>query len=249
MTKNTVQVFQLLLLFLAFVAGGSWCVTKVQPVILWGLRIGTPLAGIVVGLYFYKLSRRPDMLPDLLRDAAGKYFERDGFCFALLVDQINGVCRLNIYFQNRYAGHASAKVKMLPPLRTLGLGRHPLPKIEVAVECPGGAFGVLRMPFPIPGKYQGKRMTFNPGADVRYRRRGKLLRFRSGRNVPSTAQTGQSGWGIIGAIRIAAQANAKLQLPTNVGSESSGLIAQTEIIWAPDPATHGFPILPAKTAA
>lgn len=250
MTKNTIQTFQLLLIVLAFIAGGAWCVTEVPPAILWGLRIGVPLMGIVVGFWFYNLSRRPDTLPDLLGKVAGSYFEQDGFCFAALLEQINGACRLNIYFQNRYSGHVRAKVKMLPPLRTLGLGRHPLQNVEAVAECPGGAFGVLRIPFPIPVKYQGKRMTFDIGADAKYPfGRGDPLRFRMGRSVRSAAQTGQAGWGLIGALRIATQAHVRLQLPAGIRNEIGSRVANTEILWMPDQPTGGFPVLQPKTAA
>ena len=185
MQKNTKQAYQLLLIAMGFVTLGAWLPGIVgRADVVWGLRIGTPMAAAAVAWLFYRGLHRPEKLPDLLGQTVGKYFERDGLCFAPVVETVDGASRLSIYFQNRHAGHASATIHMLPPRRSFRFGRHPLPPVQVLIECPAAAFGVARLPFPIPPKYQGRRMSFELAADVRYpARRGRLLRFRAGKRT------------------------------------------------------------------
>ena len=51
-----------------------------------------------------------DKVPDLLRQTCGTYFERDGFCFAIVPAASEGQGRLDVYFQNRYASLAAARL-------------------------------------------------------------------------------------------------------------------------------------------
>jgi hypothetical protein len=130
----------------------------------------------------YAMLTEPERLPDLLRERVGTYFERDGLCLAPMFETTPaGECVMALYFQNRYAGTAQARVRVSPPRRALWLTRHRLPTPTFAFDCPGGAFGVARTAFPIPAKYQGRRMTFRVSADVTYPHGlGELLRIRTG---------------------------------------------------------------------
>src|SRR5688572_10244990 len=124
----------------------------------------------------------PERFPDLLRERTGTSVERDGLCFAPALETTPaGACELAVYFQNRCAGRATARVQMLPPRGTLRLKRHNLPARSMTIECPGGAFGVARVSLPITAAYQGRRMTFELRADVTYPDgRGDVVRFRPG---------------------------------------------------------------------
>lgn len=258
MGTNARQAFQLTFIVLGFVTLVAWCGQLGRADVLWAVRLGTPLAGAAVGWWYCKASHRSEKLDDLLRKVAPGYLERDGLCFAPMLEVQGGRCRMSLYFQNRYGGHASGRIEVRPPMRTLGLGRHPLPTVAVQVECPGGAFGVVSVPFSIPAKYQGKRMRFEAGADVKYpARRGALLRFRSGRRIGSIRDLNQGGLAVLALLSLPLALLAHLQvmrllmmLPSGVAEvPPPGAMPQTQILFVPQVATGGFPVLPIRDAA
>jgi hypothetical protein len=255
---NAKQAFQLALIVLGFVTLVAWCAQVGRADVLWAVRLGTPMVGVAVGWWFRKSLHRPEKLEDLLARLAPGYLEREGLCFMPVLETEGGCCRMSIYFQNRYSGHASAQVEVRPPMKTLGLGRHPLPTVAVQVECPGAAFGVIRVPFPIPDKYQGRRMQFEMGADARYpARRGELLRFRSGKGVGSIRDLDQSGLAALALLSLPLALLAlsqvtrlRLALPTGVAEVPPlGAMPQTHILFAPQLGTGGFPLMAARDAA
>jgi hypothetical protein len=194
-----------------------------------------------VSWWLFRVMRRPEKLPDLLREATGAYFEQNGICFAPKFEVIERQCFLNIYFQNRYARQATTRVDMLPPLRTLWFTRHDLPRVSVNFECPGGAFGVVRIPYSFPARYQGKRMALEIGADTKYPfYHGDLLRLRTGIRVSSTHEMGQGHQlvttilfgAILGALVTSRMARVALNLPRDVNDEPPPKAApMVEILW------------------
>lgn len=248
----------LLLIALAFTALGAWCATVGQPQIIWAFRIGAPLATLAVAWGIYKVQSLPETLPDHLRAIAGKYFERDGLCFAMRLETTDGRCALCVYFQNRNGGHASSRVMVLPPRRTLRYKRHPLPAPTILIECPGGAFGVVRVPFPVSAKYWGRRMSFDVAADTRYPAgRGELLRHRQGLRVNSTRDLSGAGQLLaallllpLGVVFVRTPARVTLDLPRDVAeTDPTDATAETEILWLPDLPTGGFPVMPPTRVA
>ena len=200
------------------------------------------MAAAVAGAMF-AVSRRPDSIPDKLREVAPKYFERDGLCFAPVVEAAGGACFLNVYFQNRHARHASARIDVMPGARSFRLARHPLAEVSVRIECPGGAFGVVRVPFLVPADYQGRRVSFDVAADVKYpARRGKLLRPRGGVAVGPTSDLSQTRQLLstlallpLGILQVASPGRVTLRLPIEVaGDAPAPRPTPCEILWAPD---------------
>ncbi len=188
---------------------------------IWLLRFGAPLTAVGVAWCFFKASKRPDNLPDLLRETAGKYFEQDGLCFAPIFEVRDGACWLSIFFQNRFSEHVSAKVQVLPPIRSFGVTRVKLPSVIVGIECPGGAFGVVRLPFEVSERYRGASLWFDVAADRKYpNRKGKLLRNHGGKQVGSIGEMSQGralllailGFAFLGD-RASRSARVKLKLP------------------------------------
>ena len=57
----------------------------------WGFRIGAPAVAIVALGLILKLHFRPDLETDYLRRVARTYFNRDRFCFAFVVNAIDGI--------------------------------------------------------------------------------------------------------------------------------------------------------------
>jgi hypothetical protein len=249
-----------LLIVLGFTTLGAWCATVGSPVIIWTLRIGAPLAAIATGWGIYTVKTLPESLPDHLRAVAGSYFEQKGLCFAPLLELAEGGRSfLCFYFQNRNSGHASTTVQFLPPVRTLRLKRHDLPGASIQIECPGGAFGVVRTPFPVPAKYQGKKMSFEIGADTTYPAgRGELLRHRQGLRIGATRE--MRSWHQLlttllvlplGILYTRSAARTTLPLPFGVAETDADLgTSTTDILWTPDLPIAGFPVAPAhRTAA
>ena len=201
---------------------------------------------------------KPEKLPDLLRDRAATYFERDGLCFAPAIETTRlGACELALYFQNRYEGRVVARVQVLPPLRPWRLKRHDLPVRTFAIQCPGGGFGVARAAFPVPHAYQGRRMTFELGAGVKYPDgRGELLRFRGGVRAGSTCDTSAGGQLLaavlalpLGLLGSSTAATATLTLPQGLSSNADDGGEFSEIIWWPELLEDVAPPLPRQAAA
>src|SRR5665213_2925954 len=92
----------------AFAILFSW-IPDLMPenALVWGLRIGMPVAlvlAIVLALYD---SFRGDRAPDFLRKYFGRPFERDGVCFTIQPSMREGTLFLNIIFQNQYSARCT----------------------------------------------------------------------------------------------------------------------------------------------
>jgi hypothetical protein len=118
---------------------------------------------------------RRDLAPDLLAQQVGRYFERNGFCFHVLPTSVEGKCVFLLLFQNRYEGRCTARIVLRPVTFT---GAHER-LVDMSVECPGAGFGVAKQEVGLPAKLQGKKVSFDVGADVEYPEgKGKMLRFK-----------------------------------------------------------------------
>jgi hypothetical protein len=251
--KNQKQALQLLIIVLGFVTLGAWVATLGHPAVLAALRYGAPAAAVYAGWELFRAGRRPGKVPDDLAGVAPKYFGRDGVCLAPVFETAGGAASLCVYFQNRYAGPATARFVMLPPRRTMWFGRHPLPRVSVDFECPGGAFGVVRLPFAVPAKYQGRRLAFDVGADVAYPAgKGELLRYREGKHLVATNQLDREyhalaalllgGLGILIAALALTVSRAKLRLPTDVAETGPETVTgRVEILSPANPVPTGAP--------
>src|SRR5437868_4560242 len=85
-------------------------VTNEVSAATWWLRIGCPVLGVVCLASLIWAQTRKDKAPDLLARMTPRYFERDGFCFAIIPQVVNGDCSMHIYFQNRYDRPCSAQI-------------------------------------------------------------------------------------------------------------------------------------------
>src|SRR5262249_3984613 len=149
----------------------------------WLSRAGFPaMTAAALGLLFWSLTRK-DKFPDLLRKACGGYFERDGFCFAIIPVASNCQSRVDVYFQSRFERNSRAQV-VIRPSRQFFLNRRPIESLTVEIECAGGAYGVARVPWAVPARFQGKKQSFDVGAHVEYPSgRGAMVRYRDGIHV------------------------------------------------------------------
>ncbi|HEX4793103.1 MAG TPA: hypothetical protein VH370_04890 [Humisphaera sp.] len=258
MGQNTRQLLQLILIVAVFTAIVIWAAPLPLSAIVVTIRIVAPLASLGMAYVVYRVWRSPDRLPDKLQEIARRYFERKGLCFAPRFEVQDGRALLCIYFQNRHEREVYATLAVQPGMRSFRLTRYRLSSVSVSVGCPGGAFGVARVPIPIPAGLQGKQIRFEVGADVEYAgRRGKLLRMHGGRRTSCTSNLHQGyqflnalGGVLLGGI-IREQSPAKLLmiLPTNVADTlpESGA-PRVELLWWPDMANESSPP-PTKLAA
>ena len=268
MNANLRQLLQLLLIVLLFTAACAWLAPLPLNGVVWVLRLAPPAVSLCIAWVLFRAGPEPERIPDLLREVTGgrKYFERHGFCFAPVVETVAGRCVLSIFFQNRYAHPVKATVAMRPPLKSFRITRHGVAPVSISVDCPGAAFGVVRVAYPVPAGYRGRRMRFDVGADVKYpRRRGPLLRKRMGVRVGPARELRASynvlsAFGTLillccGVLYVSGPAGATLVFPADAdepapGSEKLpvGAASQTQILWLPD-APGALPAVPARAAA
>ena len=206
----------------------------------WRPLVGFPALTLgALGILLWSLTRK-DKFPDLLRQSCGAYFERDGFCFAILAAAANGECRLDVYFQNRFDRARRAQV-MLRPSQQFFLNRRPIETLTVEIDCPGGAYGVARVPWAVPAKLQGKKQSFDVGAHVEYPSgRGTMVRYRDGVPVGTAKRDIWSGIltvsGAVGGMVVFSQpAKIKLMLPKKVAETMpEDALIMIETLWCPE---------------
>jgi hypothetical protein len=205
----------------------------------WRSLAGFPALALgALGLLVWSLTRK-DKFPDLLRQRHGSYFERDGFCFAITPAASNGECRLDFYFQNGFDRSSRAQVVMRPSQQFF-LNRRPIETLTVEIDCPGGAYGVARVPWAVPAKFQGKKQSFDVGAHVEYPTgRGTMIRYRDGVHVGTAKRDVWAGiltlaGAVGGTVVITKPAKVKLTLPKDVeDTVPEDALISIEILWRP----------------
>ena len=226
---------------------GSLMAWWTMDTVNWPARLGFPTAGLAsLGLLLWAVMRR-DKAPDFLRQVAGSYFENGGFCFAIVPAIRERTYRLDIYYQNRYERPCRARVIMQPSLQFF-LNRRPIGSITVAIECGGGSFGVASVPWAVPGAFQGKKQSFDIGADVKYPLgHGAMLRYRDGlqvggANEPTWVAITTLAGALGGILVLYKPAKCTFELPSDVEEtvpEEAPILFET--LWRPGdpPNEHG----------
>ena len=247
MGQNTRQLLQLILIVVAFTAGVVWLAPLQLNAVVWLIRILSPIASVGMAYVVFKVTRSPGKFPDHLRAIFKKYFEREGFCFAPVVEVQDGASVLCIYFQNRYARDLVATVAMQPAAGSFRFSRPPLPSASVQVHCPGVAFGVARIPYAVPQDYRARRLAFEIAADVRYPNWcGPMVRMHGGMRCGCIANLSQGtrllralGGLAFGIIHEEHPARTFLTVPHGV-SDGPGTAQQIEVAILWQPPTEGI---------
>lgn len=205
--------------------------------VTWWLRIACPVLGISCLALLVWAQTRKDKAADFLYRISPRYFERDGFCFAVVPHVTAGDCAMHLYYQNRYDRPCTAQV-LLRASSSLFTGRPDLADIALGVSCGPAEFGLSTIPWPIPHELQGKSVSLSVYAGVKYPNgRGRLLRYRDGMRVGAVgADIWREGLMIAGALGgaliVSRPARIKLGLPSGVSSSRSDTIAaHTKTIW------------------
>lgn len=211
---------------------------------VWTVRIVATSLAVVLAGGLLAMNYRPDRAPDLLRRRFPKFFDCNGFCFALTCGQRGDACEIQLWFQNRYDHPCRGRVALRPGPGFF-LTRPRFAVVMFDVHCPPGAFGVTRIVMPVPAKLQGKRQKFEVGATGHFPEgQGKRLRFRAGLAVGNDSSFGNAfgtmlvaAGAMTGMIVLRKPAHVTLPLPTNVSEELSGQPATTELLWTLDQLT------------
>jgi len=217
----------------------SWfpIMTNQVSKVTWWLRISCPLLAVICLAPLIWAQTRKDKVPDYLARISPRYFERDGFCFAIVPQVANGDCTMHIYFQSRYDRPCSAQVLIRGSSRFFS-GRQDLSDITLGLSCGPAEFGRSIIRWAIPENLQGKTLSLSLYAGVKYPDgRGTLLSYRDGLRVGAV---GTDAWreglqiagALGGALVISHPARIKLTLPSGVSaSKHDSITADTKTIW------------------
>jgi hypothetical protein len=204
------------------------------------LRFAPILLALIAFVVFLRLHYQRDLAPDYLTQYCGTFFDRGGLCFAPILSDMDGVCVLCTYFQNRFDRPCTGRIALRPAKGFLG--RPNMDVIAFEVACDGGAFGVHRMAVGVPTAIQGRKVKFEVGASVDFPQgRGSMLRFRDGIVLRSDAvfrdqftRSVTIAGALGGAIVISRPAGIEVQVPMNVPASIPGDIeAHVSILWRP----------------
>jgi hypothetical protein len=160
-----------------------------------GFHRAASLASVILlglGLWYgYSVEDRLD--DKLATVTAGRYFEREGMCFAILprVRQARGAAgggagtqaEISLYYQNRYSGPCEAVIHLRPPEGAF-FSHKGARDVHFAFRCEPGAFGVVHQPVGVPERPPGEIVKVQVAAAVRWPRgKGEELRRRCGEPV------------------------------------------------------------------
>jgi hypothetical protein len=151
MGESVKAVCALVLIVASIAAAVAWL--SDPGAITWCFRIGGPILALAALGMILKLHRRADLAHDYLRQQAGNYFNRDGFCFALGATSEGGVCQLNAYFQSQHDQPCRGRIA-IRPARGFLLGRAKVEVITFDVDCQPAAYGVASIAIPLLKKPQ-----------------------------------------------------------------------------------------------
>ncbi|CAN2042384.1 conserved hypothetical protein [Candidatus Magnetomoraceae bacterium gMMP-15] len=210
----------------------------VNSILLWVIRLGCPLFGLSALLILCWTMTRKDKVPDFLHQLFNWFFERDGFCFFIKAIEEDGICIIQIWFQNRFEGPCIAEIGLKPSLEFY-LKRHLIKGLALKINCNSGEFGLISIPFPVPKKYHGKQQRFDVGATVDYSKdTGRLLRFQDGIRVGTTKflmshdQLFKSVIVDSEMIELPNPVSCVIKFPKHIkDSVTKKALAQTQIIW------------------
>ncbi len=237
--REFIKAVCILFIFIGGIAAPiAWTSDKPDS-LTWSIRVGG-LVVVAVGLaLFLRVHFRRDEAPDFLRRLKLAFFDRGGFCFAFVVDSTDGVCVLSAYFQNRHERRCHGTIAMRPA-RGFFMTRPTFDAIAVVIDCEPAAFGVARVPIPVPAASQGKRMKFEVGASVDYPEgKGRMLRFRDGIVLRTNSSFGNAigtsfavAGLLTGQIILSTPATVTLDLPIGVAAVvPTDWPAEVQTIW------------------
>ncbi len=240
MGESTKAVSALILIVASIATAVAWFLDRPDTT-TWAFRIGSPILALASLGLILKLNARADLVHDYLREHAGSYFNRDGFCFALVPHVVDQTAYICAYFQNQYDQPSIGRIAVRPG-RGFFMGRANIDAITYEIHCAPAAFGIARIAVPIPRKLQGKRQSFEVGASVEYPNgKGHRLRFHDGVFLRTNTKFG-SAFGTAltiagaagGAIILSKPATMTMELPLEVAEDVSTSSPEIKTLWQLD---------------
>ena len=238
MGESTKAVCALLMIVGVVVAVFAWTADRPDAT-TWAMRIGGPVTALLALGLILKLHFRADLMQDYLRPLTGTYFNRDGFCFAIIVTASEGIAYMEAYFQSQYEKPSLGRIA-LRPSRGFFMTRANIDAITFEIECPPAGFGYARIAIPIAEKLHGKKQSFEVGASVQYPEgKGRRVRFHDGLFLRTNTEFGDSfgtaltcAGAATGTIVLSRPATAKLSLPVDVAEDVPDHVApETQVLW------------------
>jgi hypothetical protein len=169
---------------------------------IWNGRFISAAVAIAAGTLLIYSRTLKNKAPDMLAGICAAYFERNGLCFAIIPEIVEGHSKISIYYQNRYS-HPCEGIIWLAPTKVAFKDVSELPEFRAKIICEGGEFGKTSSDFGLPLHFKSQDILWNVAATSKYRNgRGKLLRLRDGLRVGTEAQisAGREVLRFIGAL-------------------------------------------------
>lgn len=130
-------------------------------ILFWVAAIGLPAIGAL-----YVTERVESKGKDHLKELCGSYLECKGFCFAISTRLSDGMCVLDVHFQNRQTRPCQARIILRPTRKSFRAQDSSL--VTLHVNCPAAAFGRTSMPLPVDPQLQGSVQRMDIVAGVNY---------------------------------------------------------------------------------
>jgi hypothetical protein len=238
MGESFKAVCALVLVVAALIAAVAWSDDQPNST-TWIARGVASFVAVLALVVLLKVHFRADLVPDYLWAAAGKYFNRDGFCFALNATVVDGVGYLVVSFQNQYDRQCRGQIG-IRPARGFWMTRSEIQTIALEIDCAPAGFGVARVAIPLIREVQGKKQTFEVGASVEYSRGARRrLRFRDGVFLRANSEFGNAfataifvTGALCGRVILTSPATTTFMLPNGAAQELSGVDRpEVETLW------------------
>ncbi|MDD5706863.1 MAG: hypothetical protein PHR35_13145 [Kiritimatiellae bacterium] len=250
MSESQRAILGFTIIICAFVAFFAWASDFVYPALTWSGRILAPVIAIWIIVSLVRDKLRKDEVPDFIRAQGINPFERDGFFFAIVPRTNNGTLTMQVLFQNGHERSSSVQLVCKPALG-FWLQDLPLAQFTLDLACSPGGFGIAEVPMAVPKEYQGKEITYELGARVRYPMgRGKRLLHNTGIHVGKPVFTTRSRAflsvvGVFGGFHMGRPASFRFVAPQAVATHlAQATPPRVEHKWklgdeTPNQASHG----------
>ena len=141
----------------ALVAGIAVVLLRVPGDVGQIALMGLLLVSFVLGaVWWLSTPTAAHEAPDVLGETFADYFEADGLCFNARWVVRDGVCWVDVFYQNRYNARCVARVCFVPMEGWSPEGLNDVPAVVADVECGGDDVGVIQIPYPIAARGRGR---------------------------------------------------------------------------------------------
>ncbi len=161
MNRSLKSVLALVILVSLVACAMGWTVGGIEgvPSSRFWMRVSGLLA-VGALILLLRAEFRQDLAPDFLRRGVKAYFEQNGLCLAVLPSVENNHFAWQILFQNRFERACRSTIAFRPAAPTFGFRKPTLSGVKVEIDCPGGAFGFVSIPYQVESEYQTKQVQF-----------------------------------------------------------------------------------------